>query len=133
MHLRAETFKNATEVVTPNVRLAAARDFFNLHGKALANAAHLLADASMEARVYRFLERLRDADSFSTALVRDLVAFHRLLTLQDPGSLESSEFGCIPHISPEDPVVIEICLLADNLWNLLADIDRQSDLQGEVC
>lgn len=116
MHIRAETFKNATQVVIPDARLAAARNFCNEHGAAMAVAARLLGGRGWEGRLYRLFDRLREADRFSSALGAELIALHCLLTLQNP------EPAWFLDIAPEDPVVLEFCLLADEVGRLLADI-----------
>jgi hypothetical protein len=100
---------------------------------ALRNAAGLLAGPRGDRLVEDITEALARSGTLSRRTIRNLLALHRLLTLQgteDPASDEATRFAMI---DPCDPVVEEVCLLADGLLDALrAYADFEPDFELDV-
>ena len=93
--------------------LIAVRLFLSLHGEAVARAAELIAGPREGARARGLLDALGRAAALTPARRRALERLHALLSLElDPGH------GI--DIEPHDPVVHELCLVADAVGDLLA-------------
>ena len=116
------------QVFDPTAGLEAARSFLDAHGLALANAAYLLGGGAASARVDVLISSVREARRLTRPHRRQLGELHRLLMLDavgDPDRLETELFALI---DPAEPVVDDICRLADALQELLVLISR--DEQG---
>lgn len=99
--------------------LHALRLFVEGHREGLWHAARLLGGYDGAALVEDLAARLRDDDGIRLSTLRCAHAVHALLTLRnvgDPGRVESGFFAVI---DPADPVVEDICLLADGLDDAL--------------
>ncbi|MEQ8342990.1 hypothetical protein [Marinovum algicola] len=110
-----------TEDRDPSLDLA--RCFFSDHGQDLADAAARLGGACGNARVVSCALQIKTACRMNHRIRRDLVALHRLLSLEDvgdPACLETELFGAL---HPANPQVETICVLTDMLSNLLTQID----------
>ena len=93
--------------------LVAVRLFMDLHGEAVARAAELIAGPHEGTRARGLLDALGRAAALTPALRREIERLHALLTLQlDP------THGA--DIEPNNPVVHELCLVADAVGDLLA-------------
>ena len=93
--------------------LVAVRLFLSLNGEAVARAAELIAGPREGMRARGLLDALGRAATPTPALRRELERLHALLTLQlDP------THGI--DIEPNDPVIHELCLVADAVGDLLA-------------
>jgi len=93
------------------------------HGHELAAAAAMLGGASAEAKVVSCALAFEDAGWITPRVLRDLLFLYRLLSLDcvgDPGCLETELFS---GIDPASPVVGRICLLTDQLEDILDAID----------
>ena len=85
MASHAKTFRHQGTNLN-NVRL-----FFAMHGAALANASQILGGATAEHRYLRLATDLRDATVLTRHLRNELVALHRLLTLENVSDPELAE------------------------------------------
>ena len=93
--------------------LVAVRLFLSLHGEAVARAAELIAGPHEGTRARGLLDAVGHAATLTPALRRELERLHALLTLQlDPAHGADVE--------PDDPVVHQLCLVADAVGDLLA-------------
>jgi len=104
--------------------LAAVRTFIAAHADALLHASRLLGGPPARRRYEALIDEIRDDARLTRRMRQGLVDLHALLTLQhvaDPGRIETA---CCAEIDPADPVVEDICCLADALWDLLAEIAR---------
>lgn len=102
--------------------LSLALRFAEDHREALLNASELLGGPGAGRRCARLLDDLREATTLTRRLRLGLVDLHRLLVLDRVDDLESVEAKCFAEMSPEDPRVHDICLLADRLHDLLRAI-----------
>jgi hypothetical protein len=100
---------------------------------ALRNAATLLGGPRGDRLVEDITEALARSGTLSRRTLRNLVALHRLLTLQgteDPASDQAPRFAMV---EPDDPVVAEICLVSDGLLDALrAYADLEPDFELDV-
>lgn len=88
------------------------RRFMNHYGEAVARAAELIAGPREGVRALELLDTLGRAPKLTPPLRRELERLHALLCLElDPG--HGAE------IEPNDPVVHELCLIADAVGDLL--------------
>lgn len=108
--------------VRPDADVAAIRAFFEEHGSALRNAAGLLGGPSAEQRCLSLQAAVRSAVSLTRPLRLQLVELHRLLTLENVGDPERDETALFSALSPADPIVHDLCLLADRLEALLVNL-----------
>ncbi len=121
--------KILTKTLSADRQLAAARSYFWEHGTALCNAAGLIAGDAGADRVLRLMSDLREATRLDHTARRRLVDLHRFLSL-DP-VVESSE----PDLSdwvlldPGSPEVEQICLLTDQLYDLLIEVGALDEQQ----
>ena len=110
-------------------QLNAVRVHFTEHGSALHNAAALIGGDTGAASVLRLMAELRAATHLNRAMRRRLVKLHCLLSLDT----EVEEYA--PYLSswilldPESPEVEQICLLTDDLFDLLTLIDELNEQQ----
>lgn len=96
--------------------------FMSTHGAALINVSPLLGGQKAERKTLQLLGDIRDAQTLSKPIRRGLVSLHQLLTLEHDTDLDWVEIGFFACIDPMDPVVHELCLLTDNLHELLVQI-----------
>ncbi|MCD1620982.1 hypothetical protein K7H20_23320 [Salipiger manganoxidans] len=108
-----------TEARSMSAGELALREFFSHHNEALGNAAVLLADR----RGARLLNAIRDGleqpGSITHRLRRLLLQLRAILFLDEAGEDEWGNEGCFGPLEPEDPIVPELCLLADGLDDVL--------------
>lgn len=67
--------------------------------------------------------RLETARRIDRRIERDLIALHRLLSLENVGDPDSLEAALFAMLDPATPDVDRICWLTDRLDDLLRDID----------
>ena len=108
---------------TRSESLVLAQCLFLDHGRALIDAAARLAGASGEARVVSCAHRIMTARRMNHCIRQDLFALHRLLSLENVGGLECLETELFAGLDPTSPEVETICLLTDQLSDLLNQID----------
>jgi len=104
--------------------------FIETHQGALQNAAYLLsgsAGASLVNNITDTLSREWVPSRRTIGLLSDLKNILFLEHVDDPDRIES---GCFAAIDPTDPVVEEICLLADGLAEALRTVSNASAQGG---
>jgi len=90
--------------------------FFLSHNyEGLQNATLLLGGRLALKRVQCLVDNLSSKRELTRRAKLELVALHQLLTLQNVGPLDRIETELFSEIDPADPVVEDICLLADEL------------------
>lgn len=97
--------------------LEAVRGLFCEHGHALAEAAGFVGGPSSEARVFDFGRRLTRATRMTDRFRRDLVALHRILSLEESCAVDA-EILVLSGIDLTSPQIADICLLTDRLGDL---------------
>lgn len=103
----------ARAVPPERAALLAARLFMDVHGEAVTRAAELIAGPREGARARGLLGAVGRAATLTPALRREIERLQALLSLQlDPAHGAD--------IEPIDPVVHELCLVADAVGDLLA-------------
>lgn len=107
-----------------------ARSLLFHHGHDIAQAAALLGGAAAEARVISCALRLETATRIDRRILRDLIAIHRLLALQDVGDPDNFETGFFAYLHPASPEVETICVLTDMLDDLLRSMGLEPDCDG---
>ncbi|SNT76950.1 hypothetical protein [Paracoccus seriniphilus] len=121
--------KFPTNTLSADPQLDAVRAHFDKHGAALCNAAGLINGEAGTARVLRLMSGLREASRLDRAARRKLVELHRLLSLDPFGDDLEPDLSSWPLLDPASPVVEEICLLTDRLYDLLVEIGELDDEQ----
>jgi hypothetical protein len=119
---RARPMFDFLPVNAPHNVVERVRCFFVDHGHDLAMAALLVGGAAAEQRVIACERQIEATRRLNRRLVRDLVFLHRLLSLEyvgDPNRIETSHFA---ELHPSSAAVEAICLLTDQLAELLHDI-----------
>lgn len=89
------------------------------NGDALINASLLLGGLPAHRRTARLVAELKSAGHLSRRHVRELKVLHELLTLENVADPDRDESVYFAAIDPADPVVSDICMLSDNLGNLI--------------
>lgn len=102
--------------------------FIQDYSEALQNAALLLGGQWALKRVQFLIDHLGCNRTLTRRAKQDLVALHKLLTLQNVGDPERIETALFSDIDPADPVVEELCLLSDALLGHMRAVDDESDL-----
>lgn len=121
-----------TTTLSADPQLAAARAHFAEQGTALCNAAALIGGEAGVARVLCLMSELREASRLDRATRRRLVDLHRLLSLDpviDDLEPDLSSWGLLDPASPE---VEELCLLTDQLFDLLVEIGELDEDQNAL-
>lgn len=95
------------------------RRFLSEHREGLAHAAALLAERRGARLVAAISEALEQPGRMTRRLNRLLIELRGILFLDHTHDDPESDFGCLRMLEPEDPVVPEICLLADGLNDAL--------------
>lgn len=114
--------------VIPSGELAL-RAFFSGHVEALGNAAGLLADRRGVRLVNAIRDGLDQRGQMTRRVQRLLLELRRILFLDHGHDDDWDDTGSIAKMEPDDPIVPEICLLADGLDEALqaAGIVRAAD------
>ncbi|CUH41054.1 hypothetical protein JSE7799_03797 [Jannaschia seosinensis] len=108
-------------------QLSAVRAHCAEHGDALCNAAALIDGDAGKARVLRLISGLREASRLDRTLRLQLVALHRLLSLDPIIDAFEPDLSSWVLLDPASPEVEEICLLTDRLYDLLVEIGERDD------
>ena len=111
-HSRVTT---STEARSMSAGELALREFFSHHGEALGNAAFLLADRRGARLLNAILDGLEQPGSITQRLRRLLLQLRAILFLEEAAEEEWGNEGCLNLLEPDDPIVPELCLLADSL------------------
>ena len=118
---------NKTTTCARALQLRETRSFFLNHGEAMLNASLLLGGAPAQRRCLGLQSHIAEAHDLTVHAKRDLVRLHDLLMLERVGDPDSIETELFQAIHPEDPVVEDLCLLADRMQDLLVSIVKLSD------
>lgn len=110
-------------------RLKACRRFFDQHGIAAVNVSILLGGERAQGQCIRLISDLGEAQALTRSHRLSLINLHKLFTLQDITELDSSDIYYV-NIRPDDPRVEDICLLADQLFNLLIAIAEDDEISA---
>jgi len=116
---------------TVDDRLKACRQFFHLHGTAAVNVSTLLGGDRACRKCLRLISEIGDAQILSRSHRLSLVGLHKLFTQYDAADYDSEDSWYVD-IQPDDPRVVEICLLADRLLNLLVAIADDDEISAFI-
>ncbi len=106
--------------------------FLSNHREGLENAAALLGGPIAARRLCGLIEALSVPQPRLTRWIsRELVALHRLLTLEDVANFDSPAAHYFSLIDPADPAVADICLLTDGLTDCLRSLIVEDLVQHE--
>ena len=103
-------------------RLPTVRRFLAEQSQAICNAALLLGGTAAERRCLQLICDVRQTPTLTRHLQSELVALHRLLSLEHVSDPEAPEAAFFAAIDPADPVVFDICRLTDAVHDLLVEI-----------
>jgi hypothetical protein len=107
--------------------------FFSEFGEATQNAILLLGGPNAHRRCLRLFSSLREANSLTRSFKEELVRLHSVLMLDAFDGSEDGPFDLFVAIHPSDPIVEDLCLLADGLLDLLQAIDcLPTDCEGQA-
>lgn len=107
--------------------------FLSTHRTGLENAAALLGGPIAARRVCGLIDALSVPKPAMTRWIsRELVALHRLLSLEDVANFDRPEAHFFSLIDPADPAVAEICLLTDGLTDCLRSLIVDDLLDDEA-
>ncbi len=98
--------------------------FMSEHAEALVSAARLLGGDMAAQRTDQLIDEVSQGAPLCRHLRAEFVDLHRLLSLQAVDDLESIEAACFAEIDPASPVVEEVCLLSDGLFDHLVALAR---------
>lgn len=104
------------------------QDFFSQNLESVTHAASLLGGFTAYQRCLRLASDLRQASRLCRHLRYEVVWLHKLLMLDavgDPDAVETAHFS---EIDPADPIVHELCLVADAVGDLLETLADLSDV-----
>ena len=99
----------------------ALRSFWETHNEALGHAAALIAGQRGTRLVGEIREALAQPGPATRRLCRHLVELRDLLFLENLQDEPFEETALFDRLSPSDPIVPEICLLADGLNAVLQE------------
>ncbi|MBE9640926.1 hypothetical protein [Salipiger mangrovisoli] len=113
-------------------QLTAAQLHLAEHGDALISAAELVGGAERGRRVLRLIGDLRKARRLTLGAKVELVALHRLLSLDPLGMAEDDDLGFdfSLMLDPDGIEVEEICLQTDALFDLLQALASMEEDRG---
>lgn len=126
-------FQTITTQPCPNLDLV--RQFFRDHGTALSRAAHKLGGPVASGCVFLLGEALHHTSRLTMSQNRQLVNFHRLLTLEHVSDPERIESGLFSDIEPDSASAFadECCVLSENLGALLLQIVKNECTRDLHC
>lgn len=107
------------------------RDFVAEHQQGLEHAARLLSGRRGSQCVVRIVEALSSGGPLTRSTRRDLNVLLEILHLEHVHDFDREEAGYFAEIDPAEPVVEEICLVADGLQ----DVMRRMNIlgSGPIC
>ncbi|MCA2011026.1 hypothetical protein LCM17_05980 [Cereibacter sphaeroides] len=114
--------KLTTKTLSADLQLTAVRAHFDVHGAALCNAAGLIDGEAGSARVLRLMSALREASRLDRTTRHKLVDLHRLLSLDPVIDEFEPDLSSWVLLDPWSREVEELCLLTDQLFDLLVEI-----------
>jgi len=116
------------------MQLREIKKFFLFHGEAMLNATMLLGGEPAQRRCLALQGHISEAHGLTRHITRELAGLHALLMLERVGDPDTIETELFQFIDPDDPVVQDLCLLADRLQDLLlriAALAGSTPFQGE--
>ncbi|WP_068300073.1 hypothetical protein [Pararhodobacter sp. CCB-MM2] len=122
--------KFTTKTLSADLQLAAVRTHFDMHGAALCNAAGLIDGEAGTAHVLRLMSALREASRLDRTTRHKLVDLHRLLSLDPVIDVFEPDLSSWVLLDPGSREVEELCLLTDQLFDLLVaigELDEERD------
>ncbi|HDY94510.1 MAG TPA: hypothetical protein ENH63_05035 [Sulfitobacter litoralis] len=130
---KMEKFPPTSSFFSKDPSLNIVRLFFSEFGEATQNAILLLGGPSAHRRCLRLFTALREANSLTRRHKEELVRLHSVLMLDAFDGSEDGPFNLFVAIHPSDPIVEDLCLLADGLLDLLQKIDSlPTDCEGQA-
>ena len=87
---------------------------------AICSSAALLGGSAAEARVHRLIDDVSLASPLTSRMEGELDALEDLPSLENVQDMDSVDAEHFARIDPCDPVVEDICLLLDGLWQARA-------------
>ncbi len=115
-------------IVDPrNMQLREVRRFFAIQGEVVLSATMMLGGPAAQRRCLALQSHLAEAHDLTRQAKLELVDLHKLLMLVRVGDPDTVETQLFSEIHPDHPVVEDLCLLADRLYDLLLRIDAMSD------
>lgn len=101
------------------------KKFMQTHDEALQNACVVLGGKYALTKCQKLLEAIGLANHLTDRLKRAVVALHRLLSLEDTLYTDSAENEYCAEIEPWNPIVADICVLTDQLADLIDLLGNQ--------
>ncbi|SFQ04875.1 hypothetical protein [Tranquillimonas alkanivorans] len=92
------------------------------------NAALLLGGSQALWRIQRLLRDLASSPRLTRRLARELHVYHELLALRLVGDPDRLETVLCDELDPDDPIVEDLCLLADQVGDHLARAEAEADV-----
>ncbi|MGJ8590235.1 MAG: hypothetical protein ACSHXW_19180 [Yoonia sp.] len=105
--------------------------YVQTHSEALRNAARLLGGENAVSIVEEIVDALCRDPLFSRSTIHQLGWLEELLFLQNVGDPDRIEAGLFALIDPVEPVVEDICLLADGLREVLMAAAAAQKIESE--
>lgn len=126
-HSRINPGAGARAITTGELTL---RTFLYEHEAALGNAAALLARRHGVRLINAIRDGLGQPGPLTARLRRHLLDLRRVLFLEHTDDWEAADFDAL--LEPEDPIVSEICLLAEGLNEVLRGAGLLHDPNGQA-
>lgn len=118
-----EKLYSTPSIFSKDASLNIVRIFFTEFGEATQNAILLLGSPNDHRRCLRLFTSLRESKTLTRRHKEELVRLHSVLVLDASDGSEDGQFDLFLDIHPSDPIVEDLCLLADRLFDLLQEID----------
>lgn len=106
-----------------NDTLTSIRAFMASHSEAVQNAAYLLGGQPALRKAQSLLDEIASSLVMTRRLVRMLLDFHALLTLQNVHRGDTIEAACFADLDPASPIVEDICILCGELEDEMHKLD----------
>lgn len=118
-----ENLYSTSSTFSKDPSLDIVRLFFSDFGEATQNAILLLGGPNAHRRCLRLFTSLRESKTLTRRHKEELVRLHSVLMLDASDGSEDEQFDLFLDIHPSDPIVEDLCLLADRLFYLLQEIE----------
>lgn len=118
-----EKLHSTPSIFSKDASLNIVRIFFSEFGEATQNAILLLGGPNAHRRCLRLFTSLRESKTLTRRHKEELVRLHSVLMLDASDGSEDGQFDLFLDIHPSDPIVEDLCLLTDRLFDLLQEID----------
>lgn len=116
---------HSSEVRRQKAAICTTEQFTTRKYEELARAAGLLGGAGAQRRCLRLCARLRSASRMDRHCWRELRWLHDLLCLQNVDDPDATDSAHYCDLAPDDPVVHDLCRLAEALGDLLTEIGSE--------